>query len=212
MAPAIHTDTVTDEPSTSRGTTEVPVERNSATASSSESTDDDRLTSKGPMDRRSALRTLGVGSSLLVTGALAGCASIGSGSEPAPGTVPPAVSDWLSDGISYASNFDGHLVDLRGQQRCTISVGVKGNLGHYAFAPPAIRIATGTEVVWQWTGGGGAHNVVAKDGAFDSGPPEAGSTITFSQTFDQTGTYLYYCAPHRVAGMKGAVVVTSSQE
>lgn len=212
MAPPYQTDMLTDERSASRRATEAPVEGSNAAVPSSEPLGNDRSVVTKPVNRRSVLRTLGAGSSLLGAGLLAGCAGIGSGNEPASETVPPAVDDWLADGISYAANYDGHLVDLRGKQRCTVSVGAEGNLGNFAFTPPAIRISLGTEVVWQWTGNGGAHNVVAKDGAFTSGPPETGSTITFSRTFERAGTYLYYCAPHRVAGMKGAVVVTAPQQ
>jgi halocyanin-like protein len=62
-------------------------------------------------------------------------------------------------------------------------------------------------VVWEWTGEGGQHNVVAEDGTFDSGDPVAGSDATFEYTFGESGTWLYYCAPHRALAMKGAVVV-----
>ncbi|MFC7230941.1 plastocyanin/azurin family copper-binding protein [Saliphagus sp. GCM10025308] len=30
---------------------------------------------------------------------------------------------------------------------------------------------------------------------------------TFEHTFDETGTFTYYCSPHVSMGMKGAVVV-----
>ncbi|MFT4923050.1 MAG: nitrite reductase (NO-forming), partial [Haloarculaceae archaeon] len=30
---------------------------------------------------------------------------------------------------------------------------------------------------------------------------------TFEQTFDSSGVVLYYCAPHRTLGMRGAIIV-----
>ena len=76
-----------------------------------------------------------------------------------------------------------------------------------SFAPEEVTIAPGDTVVWEWTGEGGAHNVVAEDGAFNSGSPEEGSGITFEHTFQETGEFPYYCAPHEAVGMVGTVVV-----
>jgi len=63
--------------------------------------------------------------------------------------------------------------------------------------------ATGS---WEWTGRGGGHNIVAESGEFETDIyMEDGAT--FEHTFEESGTYLYYCAPHRPIGMKGAIVV-----
>jgi halocyanin-like protein len=63
-----------------------------------------------------------------------------------------------------------------------------------------------TTVVWEWTGEGGAHNVVAEDESFESELlSEYGET--FEYTFSEPGTVRYYCGPHKSLGMKGAVVV-----
>ena len=61
-------------------------------------------------------------------------------------------------------------------------------------------------MVWEWTGEGGTHNVVAEDGPFESETVD-GDGHTFEHTFDAVGTYRYVCTPHRSLGMKGAVVV-----
>ena len=76
-----------------------------------------------------------------------------------------------------------------------------------SFGPEEVTIAPGDTVVWEWTGEGGAHNVVAEDGAFNSGSPEEGSGITFEHTFQETGEFPYYCAPHEAVGMVGTVIV-----
>ena len=76
-----------------------------------------------------------------------------------------------------------------------------------SFAPEEVTIAPGDTVVWEWTGEGGAHNVVAKDGAFDSGNKKEGSGITFEHTFQETGEFPYVCEPHEPVGMVGTVVV-----
>ena len=66
----------------------------------------------------------------------------------------------------------------------------------------------GATVVWEWSGEGGSHNVVADDGSFESElTGEAG--FTFEQTFEEDGIYNYFCEPHEAAGMLGSVVVGS---
>lgn len=75
------------------------------------------------------------------------------------------------------------------------------------FSPTPLEIDQGDTV--QWNNGQGFHNVVADDGSFTSGDPRGG-TWTFTQTFNISGTYLYYCAVHGGPGgigMAGQVVV-----
>lgn len=121
----------------------------------------------------------------------------GTGRQDGRGTI----AQWLGN----ADNFTG-VVDRTDRTRVSAAVGTRGNGGYYAFGPPAIRISRGTTVVWNWTGNGGSHDVVARDGRFQSTLTSA-ADATFSHTFETTGTALYYCTPHRSLGMKGAVVV-----
>jgi arsenite oxidase small subunit len=105
---------------------------------------------------------------------------------------------WFDD----VDNYDG-IVDETGQSEVVVAVGA-GDDG-LLFDPPAISVDTGTTVVWEWTGDGGGHNVVEENGTFDSGDPI--QTGTFRYTFEESGTYRYFCEPHKTLGMKGAVVV-----
>jgi halocyanin-like protein len=110
----------------------------------------------------------------------------------------PAYGDWFSN----VPNFE-ETVDETGQSEVTVNVGAEGGL---VFGPPAIKVSTGTTVVWKWTGKGGMHNVVHDGGNFESEfYAEAGAT--FEHTFSSAGTYKFYCAPHKARGMKGAVYV-----
>lgn len=134
------------------------------------------------------LRAAAVGS----TAALAGC---GGGDE------PPSFDGWLAE----TDNYDG-VVDATGQSEATVKVGVEANGGAFGFGPAAIRVDTGTTVVWKWTGEGGSHNVAAENGNWASETTdEAGHT--FERTFEEAGTYKYKCEPHESLGMKGVVVV-----
>jgi halocyanin-like protein len=106
--------------------------------------------------------------------------------------------------LDDAGLYDGTVEDLRGESAVTVAVGADNG---YAFDPPAIRVDPGTTVTWEWTGQGGAHNVIAESGTFDSGEPQTSGT--FEHTFEEEATFTYYCNPHKGAGMKGGVVVGS---
>ena len=82
----------------------------------------------------------------------------------------------------------------------------------FAFSPPQIRVAPGTTVRWQngdtfrhtVTSGDTAGPENVPDGRFDEDLPDKGSIGEV--TFDQSGTFAYYCRQHNA--MNGLVVVT----
>lgn len=107
--------------------------------------------------------------------------------------------DWFDN----TGNYDG-VEDHTGKDEVTVMVGT-GSTG-YEYSPAAIVVDAGTTVVWEWTGDGGGHDVTAENGDFQSDLlTDEGET--FEHTFDDTGTFEYYCVPHETMGMKGAVVV-----
>lgn len=86
-----------------------------------------------------------------------------------------------------------------------------------AFKPGELDVKAGTTVTWR-NGDPGAHTVTAgtveqgssgvtqkPNGKFDSGQVANGKT--FEQTFDQPGTYSYFCAMHP-ATMRGEIRVS----
>ena len=120
---------------------------------------------------------------------------------------PSSGNDTVDEWLAAASNFDGTIVDRTDTDTATVTAGVEGNAGKFAFGPPALKISTETTVRWEWTGEGGPHNIVSKgDGPLNSElVAEEGNT--YKHTFAETGTYLYSCKPHKGLGMRGAVVV-----
>ncbi len=72
----------------------------------------------------------------------------------------------------------------------------------FAFVPATITIPVGTPVTW-FNKDSVAHTVSGREGVFDSGNLSGGAT--FSYTFDQTGSFEYYCKIHSY--MKGEVIV-----
>lgn len=110
---------------------------------------------------------------------------------------------WLDD----VDNYDG-THDRRGEDEVTVEVGAGEN--GLRFGPAAVLIDPGATVVWEWTGQGGAHNVVAENDAFDSGETVDEAGHTFEHTFADAAegdVFTYLCTPHQAVGMKGAVAV-----
>lgn len=75
------------------------------------------------------------------------------------------------------------------------------------FDPANITIEPGTTVTWVQSGNH-PHTTTSYDDLWDSGFIAGGSGGTFSFTFDEPGTYDYFCIPHEALGMVGSVTVT----
>lgn len=168
---------------------------------------------------------------LQVTGAtvavgLAGCATGngdgdgtdgGSDGGRPSGEDYPAIDGWLTETEvgGSADNYDDLLRDRRDRDTVSVNVGAAGNGGDFAFAPPALVVAAGTEIRWSWTGRGGLHNVEAipneqlgeSDYTFSSGEPVDAEGVQFTRTLDEPGVALYHCEPHLSVGMKGGIAV-----
>jgi halocyanin-like protein len=114
---------------------------------------------------------------------------------------------WLDD----ADNYEG-VVDQTGSGEVTVDVGVEANGGAFGFGPAAVQVDPGTTVVWEWTGEGAQHNVVAEEGGDFGSELSADAGFTFEQTFEEEGVIKYFCQPHLALGMKGVVVVGSAPE
>ncbi|MEF8781057.1 MAG: halocyanin domain-containing protein [Haloferacaceae archaeon] len=163
------------------------------------------------LTRRSYLQA--TGAAAVATG-LAGCSGDGS-DETLSGEDYPAVEEWLTETEvgAAAPNYDGTIVDHRGQDTVDVGVGT-GDTG-IEFGPVAVAVSPGTTIRWEWTGKGGEHNVEAEpedqigesDYEFSSGDPVNAEGETFEQTLEEAGIALYHCEPHLAVGMKGAIVV-----
>lgn len=148
-------------------------------------------TETGRVPRRTVLSGVAVAISCL-----AGCTGVTASGTPA--AERPDFDGWLSNTAAY-----GGIADLTGRRSVTIDVGGRDGL---SFDPAATRIDVGTSVRWHWTGGGSAHNVVAKNRSFES-ETSAEAGRTFERTFDTAGLVKYLCVPHEYAGMKGVLLV-----
>lgn len=86
---------------------------------------------------------------------------------------------------------------------------VEIGVGDNTFTPNKITVVPGTTVTWTHTGQR-PHTVTADDGSFVSGTIQPGDTFSF--TFEQPGTFPYYCEFHggpAGEGMAGAIIVAA---
>ena len=84
-----------------------------------------------------------------------------------------------------------------------VTVGMEDNF----FDKADITVAPGTTVTWVQRGQYG-HTTTSYDGRWDSGLIEGGTDGTYSYTFEEPGTYEYFCRPHEEVGMVGTVTVS----
>ncbi|WP_436927649.1 plastocyanin/azurin family copper-binding protein [Halosimplex amylolyticum] len=84
-------------------------------------------------------------------------------------------------------------------------------MGNNYFDPIGLHVEPGTTVRFEIAAG--AHSATAYENripsdasAFDSGTISSGE---FEYTFEEPGTYDYYCIPHKSVGMVGRIVVGS---
>ncbi|WP_435077097.1 plastocyanin/azurin family copper-binding protein [Halococcus sp. AFM35] len=127
--------------------------------------------------------------------------------RPVTEPAPQPVDEYLSD----ANFYDGNMV----VGVPFVAVGAPGP--KTGFDPAAIKVATGTEVTWEWANDEQAHSVVSastSDGTrvLDSGRPKEGTRVTYRHTFEEPGIYRYYCGVHRAQTARGAVVVAPGSD
>ena len=86
-------------------------------------------------------------------------------------------------------------------------------LPNNTFSPATVTISPGQSVTWEWPEGSGFHNVVP-----DAQEPVASGVLaqgpkTYTFTFNEAGTYRYYCVSHGNRGgigMSGIVQVQTN--
>ncbi len=100
--------------------------------------------------------------------------------------------------IGKLTNAAGTTADI------TIVVGAGNEDNGQFYVPDSFTVSVGNHVVW-FNRDTKAHTVTGVTNAFDSGNMPNGAL--YSVTFNQSGTYKYYCVYH--PWMKGTIVVTS---
>jgi plastocyanin len=89
--------------------------------------------------------------------------------------------------------------------RATAAADTGVTISDFQFAPASITIDVGDTVTWT-NDGPTPHSATADDGSFDTGIFAAGQSR--SETFDQAGTFAYFCTPH--PNMRGTITVRAA--
>jgi len=77
------------------------------------------------------------------------------------------------------------------------------------FSPAHAKVPVGATVVWMNDGGGANHDVQARDESFSSGAIGGlHEGDSFAHTFNQTGSFDYFCHVHDGQGMHGTITVS----
>jgi LPXTG-motif cell wall-anchored protein len=93
----------------------------------------------------------------------------------------------------------------RDAPRATAAADTGVTIRDFEFAPGAVTVDVGDTVTWT-NEGPTPHSATADDGSFDTGIYDAGQSR--SHTFDQAGTFAYFCTPH--PNMRGTVTVRAA--
>lgn len=90
----------------------------------------------------------------------------------------------------------------------TYTVKMGADNGMLAFEPATVTIKAGDTVKWM-NNKLPPHNIMFEGDAANKSHDQMmfSPGESYEATFDTAGTYSYYCAPHRGAGMAGKVVV-----
>ena len=106
---------------------------------------------------------------------------------------------------------DGGSTATEGESGGSVEVAV-GPGGNFVYDPASLTIPPGTTVNFVWESD--THNIIVEnqpEGADWQGEGDTNTTYdtghTYSHTFETTGTYDYYCSPHRTAGMVASLTV-----
>ena len=111
----------------------------------------------------------------------------------------------------------------RAHAASSLTITISSNCASFCYVPQAMSVPVGSTVTWVNKSGAphtvtrctpaactGASAGTGTDSSFTSGDIAAASGATFSQTFSQPGTYVYYCKIHGYALMHGTITVTAA--
>jgi plastocyanin len=119
---------------------------------------------------------------------------------PAPEPAAPAVEAQEQPGQAKPKPRPSN-----GAPRATAAADTGVTISDFRFAPASVTIDVGDTVTWT-NEGPTPHSATADDRSFDTGIFEAGQSR--SHTFDEAGTFAYFCTPH--PNMRGTVTVRAA--
>ena len=132
--------------------------------------------------------------------------------QPAPAAPAPAPAEPAAPAAEAAAPEPQILADEGAGSRhpkpkAIAAASGSVTIADFSFAPATITINQGDTVTWN-NNGPTPHSATANDGSFDTGILKKGQSG--SHTFNQAGTFSYFCKPHPF--MKASVVVQAASE
>jgi LPXTG-motif cell wall-anchored protein len=131
--------------------------------------------------------------------------------EPVPAPAEPAPAEPAPTQAAPAPPEPQPLADEgagrdRAKPKAIAAASGSVTIADFTFSPTSITIDVGDTVTWN-NNGPTPHSATANDGSFDTGILKKGQSG--SHTFDQAGSFSYFCKPHPY--MKATVVVQAAQ-
>lgn len=124
-----------------------------------------------------------------------------------PANGPEQAAPANNDNTNLPPYLQTNGVNVRGQIDATDSQEVTAQIDDFFFDPTILKVSVGTTVTWT-NEGAAVHTVTSAEdspnGGLDSGNLRGGETYSF--TFEEPGTYNYFCVPHPLS-MKAVVEV-----
>jgi len=154
-------------------------------------------------------RISGLNAAVIIGAALvAGCSTQDVGQSPSAAQSPSPSPDLSTAPSASPSASPDVEVATPGPTEPASADPVEATIVNFAFMPSTIEVASGSSVTWINLDSA-PHTVTsgspdAPDGRFDSGLLEEGET--FEMTFDEAGTYEYFCDRH--PRMRGQITVS----
>lgn len=160
-------------------------------------------------------RTFVTAASAVSVGALSGCAA----PTEDEGTEAEEQNGGAEDeGTTTETTAEGTTTEQGGQDGGATQIRMETEGDHYYFDPIGLFVEPGATVEWviesgshsstaYAEGNGGAEvNRIPQDAEPWNSEVLSDEGATFTHTFEATGTYDYFCVPHKSLGMVGRVV------
>jgi plastocyanin len=126
---------------------------------------------------------------------------------PAPAAPVPAAEPVPEETVVTAEEPSQKKKRNRGDRpvRAKAAASASVSIRDFEFAPGSVTIDAGDTVTWN-NQGPTPHSATADNGSFDTGILDDGQSG--SHTFDQAGTFSYFCTPH--PNMRGTITVRAA--
>jgi plastocyanin len=109
--------------------------------------------------------------------------------------------------LAAAALFAGIVTTFNASARVVNVHIATGNV--LAFFPPTTNISTGDAVIWIWDNTSNLHSTTSTNAGETWDSMLQAMPYSFTNTFNRSGTFPYYCSRHLSFGMTGQIIVAA---